>query len=81
MGIVRVGVHRGLVRPTVDDVEGVAIRDLLIEIIVKTALLETGGFNELQKQLPNPLPIRRLATQLTDDVTLFGLLAFHACSF
>jgi hypothetical protein len=29
MGIVRVGVHRGLVRPTVDDVEGVAIGDLL----------------------------------------------------
>jgi hypothetical protein len=69
MRIAGMGIDRFLVRPPVDDVKCVGIVDLLVEIIVEAPVLEASGFDKLQNELPNPVSIRRLATQLTDDVT------------
>jgi hypothetical protein len=69
MRVLGVSIDGILIGPPVYDVKCIGIVDLLIDIVIKASVFEPGRLDKLQHELPNPVSIFGLATQLTDDVT------------
>jgi hypothetical protein len=67
LGVFRDGFGRG---PAFDDVEGVGLVRLLVEVVVEASGLGLRGAHELQQELLEPGAVGRLAAYLADDVAL-----------